>query len=182
LLPQISNSIQLHNQYLPIQDFLNKIDFVIGPPSTSFYDALMFGVEPISICSLEKKRNFFVGSVADDNSKLIKIIFKPKSINEILVYISRNKIFKMNKKLIYILKEQMNYPNCNNSLKKLVSNIEALIKTSKKKNYFLLFFRLYCEIYFLLWSIRNYFIKRKSHSAYFPLNLKTSNFIDNIEN
>jgi len=180
ILTKISNNIQIHDKKLPIHDFFGKIDYLIGPPSTSFYEALMFKVLPISICSLDKSRKLFVAKLSEDNNKLMKEIFKPKSIKEIFYYINKNKIFKINKKVINILKNELDYPNCTNSLEKLVLKMEILTKKSKNFFYLSYFYRFYCEIYFLLWSLKNYFIKRKSHSSYFPLNFKTINFIEGL--
>jgi len=180
ILTKISNNIQFHDKKLPIADFFGKIDYLIGPPSTSFYEAFLFKVVPISICSLNKERKLFVAELSEDNNKLMKEIFKPKSIKEIFYYINKNKIFKINKKVINILKNELDYPNCTNSLEKLVLKMEILTKKSKNFFYLSCFYRFYCEIYFLLWSLKNYFIKRKSHSSYFPLNFKTINFIEGL--
>jgi len=180
ILTKISNYIQIHDKKLPIHDFLGKIDYLIGPPSTSFYEAFMFKVEPISICGLDKKRKLFAAELAEDNNRLMTEIFKPKFIREIFYHIKKKKNLKINYKVKNILKNELNYPSCINSLETLVLKIELLANNYKKKFYFSFIYRFYCEIYFLLWNLRNYFVNRKIHSAYFPLNFRTINFIESI--
>jgi len=89
-------------------------------------------------------------------------------------------MLRINDNVKSILKNELNYPSCINSLETLVLKIELLANNSKKKFYFSFIYRFYCEVYFLLWNLRNYFINRKTHSAYFPLNFKTINFIESI--
>ena len=182
ILQKISTKIKIHNQNLPIHDFLGKIDYLLGPPSTSFYEAYLFKVKTLSICSLDKERKFFVPELGEDKNKLMKYILKPKSINQILNFLKNKTEFKTIKSIDNILKYEFDYPDCKNSLLKLVNKIEIITSKPKKRNFFLLVYKLFCKIYFLFWNFRNYLIKRKSHSAYFPLDYKTVKFIDNFKN
>lgn len=180
IVNKISKNIFIHNDQLPIQDFLGKIDYLIGPPSTVFYESIFFKLKPISICSLEKKRRFFVPELGEDNNKLMNYVYKPKSIKELLGLIEKKISFKMNKKINNILKNELNYPDCINSLDKLVSKFEEMNSSRNNRIFILFTYRFCCEIYFFLWKLRNFFIKRKMHSAYFPLNFKILNFIKNL--
>lgn len=180
ILNKISKNIFIHDDKLPIQDFLGKIDYLIGPPSTVFYESIFFKLKPISICSLEKKRKYFVPNLGEDNNKLMNYVYKPKSIKELLGLLKKKNTFNINKNINNILKNELNYPDCINSLDKLVSKFEEM-NLRKKKFFFILFaYRFCCEIYFFLWKLRNFFIKRKMHSAYFPLDFKIINFIKSL--
>lgn len=180
IVNKISKNIFMHNNQLPIQDFLGKIDYLIGHPSTAFYESILFKLKPISICSLDKKRKYFVPELGEDNNNLMNDVYKPKSIKELLYLIEKKITFNKNKKINNILKNELNYPDCINSLDKLVSKFEEMNSSTKNRNFILFTYRFCCEIYFFLWKLRNFFIKRKMHSAYFPLNFKILNFIKNL--
>lgn len=180
ILNKIYKNIFIHNDQLPIHDFLGKIDYLIGPPSTVFYESIFFKLRPISICSLDKKRKYFVPELGEDNNNLMNHVYKPKSIKELLYLIKKKITFNENKKINNILKNELNYPDCINSLDKLVSKFEEMNSSTNNRNFILFTYRFCCEIYFFLWKLRNFFIKRKMHSAYFPLDFKILNFIKSL--
>jgi len=173
--------IEFHDVKYPISDLLEKVDYLISPPTTSFYDAILHNVVPISTCSIDKKRKLFLAELSEDNNNLMKYIFKPESINDILYFIKKKKKFRI-KTVENILHKELNFPECKNSLDNLVSHIEILKKKEKKTYFFLTCILFLFEIYFLFWSIKNIIIGRKSHSAYFALNFKIKKFINNLSN
>ena len=72
----------------------------------------------------------------EENNELTKHVYSPKSIQQLITFIKKNKIrYKNNKKILKILYDEANYPNCKNSLKK-ISNIikEDLMHKKNTKN------------------------------------------------
>ena len=57
----------------PFADWLKDVKYIVGPPSTSFYDALMLGVTPISLSSIDARRKDYVDDLWEDNNHLMPL-------------------------------------------------------------------------------------------------------------
>ena len=124
----------------PLTHFLSGFDYAIGPPSTSFYDAMMLGVKPISISNLDSRRHLFVKEYFEDNNLLMSYVFKPKSIPEMLnIIFEKTKIDKNYKDT---LKKEANFPDCSESLTKFVELCLKII-TKRKSLKIIQIFNLY---------------------------------------
>jgi len=65
-------------------NWLNDIDIIISPPSTTFYDCMFLGVYPISTAKLVKNRKKLLNYHWDDTNKINKFIKCPSTIDELL--------------------------------------------------------------------------------------------------
>lgn len=174
-------SFDITNQ--PITNWLQDIDYVIGPPSTVFYDALISNVTPISISELDPRRKLFIPELAEDNNSLMPHIFKPKNIEEIFEFINKNKKIEITQEVQEIFHKEAGFPDCKDSLKNIVKVCEEVFKgnaSQKIKIHFINFYLFIQIIHSFAWNIKSFFTKRKLHSAMFSLDFKTIKYIDRL--
>jgi len=164
----------------PILKWLQDFNYIIGPPSTSFYDAAMLGVIPVSTCSLDPRRSQFIGELWEDNNRLMEHIYKPKSIASLLNYIEEENRNFVSPEVKSILKEEADFPECRKSLDKVVEVCERYINDKKAKKISPHLFYIVRSIYFWAWKLRQNLSGRKQNSASFTISRKTSCFIDSL--
>ena len=169
--------IEIAVPFEPITHWLKKIDFLIGPPSTSFYDAIMQGVFPISINSIDKRREIFIGELWEDNNRLMPGIIQPLSIDEILEIINNKGSYEPCSDTIKVLNEEADFSNCLNSLDKVVKVCNSLYPQSPKTSNFIFIFIFSKHLFLIIWKLRNLIFNIKPNSSYFPLDIK---IVDNI--
>lgn len=167
----------------PITQWLNGLDYIVGPPSTSFYDALMIGVTPISISNLDCRRKFFIDDLWEDNNRLMPHVFKPESMSHLLEYIQARKRLEINDEVLEVLKEEADYPECKFSLDKVVNICESVAKSNKQSllsDALLIIFLMIRPVFNFLWRIRLRFSSRKENSAMFVMDKNTIKFVDGL--
>jgi|694.fasta_scaffold98707_3 surface carbohydrate biosynthesis protein len=175
-----SNKIQIVDPFEPITHWLKNIDFLIGPPSTSFYDAIMLGVCPISINGIDKRRDIFIGELWEDNNRLMPGILKPNSIEEVIEIIKENKSYVPSPETLKVLNEEADFPNCLNSLDKVVEICNKMYQKNPKSSKYIFLFLIAKYIFLIFWKIRNFIYKIKPNSSYFALDFKTTKNINQL--
>lgn len=180
LLKRCNLSAEISNSRLPMANWLKSVDYVVGPPSTSFYDAVMLGVTPISICQLDSRRKEYVGELWEDNNRLMQHIFKPKTIEDLLDYINKGVRNFNSNEILSILKEEADFPACRNSLNNVIAVCLADAATQKNRKFSLILFIFSRYIFFKVWRIKNKIIGRKENSASFAIGRKETRFIDGL--
>ena len=182
--PSPSLSIAPSNQ--PFANWVQGQKFLIGPPSTSFYDAYLSGVLPISTSELNQERKRFVSAMYEDNNQLMKYVHKPKSISELLDFVenlTEEKYTEMVERpeVLEVLGEEVNFPFHRESLNKLINIFENLHdekRPSFKRRFGILRFILSAN---LISEIRfpYFLIKQKLFSVEL---LNSANFVMNTHN
>jgi surface carbohydrate biosynthesis protein len=180
LLVRCSFNPEIPENKLPFTKWLQGLDYIIGLPSTSFYDAAMLGVIPVSTCSLDPRRSQFIGELWEDNNRLMEHIYKPKTIDALLNYIKEENHNVMSPEVKSILKEEADFPECRESLDKVVEVCDRCANNKKAKKIFLYLFYIVRPVYFWAWKLRQKLSGRKQNSASFTLSRKTSCFIDSL--
>jgi surface carbohydrate biosynthesis protein len=177
-----SNKIQIQivDPFEPITHWLKNIDFLIGPPSTSFYDAIMLGVCPISINGIDKRRDIFIGELWEDNNRLMPGILQPNSIEEVIEIIKENKSYVPSPETLKILNEEADFPNCLNSLDKVVEICNKMYQKKPKSSKYIFLFLIAKYIFLIFWKIRNFIYRINPNSSYFALDLKTTKNINQL--
>jgi hypothetical protein len=165
---------------LPITDWLQGLDYIFGPPSTSFYDGVMLGVTPISICSLDQRRQASIGELWEENNQLMEHVFKPQSIEQLSHYISANTRNFASPEILGILNEESDFPACASGLDKVVGVCLEQSSNVRRSGLLLLFFKIARSIYFAAWSARNLLIGRRENSALFAMTARKRRFIDSL--
>lgn len=164
---------------LPITEWLKTLDWVIGPPSTSFYDALMIGVTPIDISTMDARRPALAGELWEDNNRMMPHLPRAASNSE-LKHLLGSVACLDQSAVMSILKDEADYPECSNSLEKFVDVCQSVAPRTEANQFALLGFRIAQTIFEAMWKVRNLVIKRKQNSAAFTIGGRVTTFIDNL--
>ena len=180
LLNQCGLKVDVSNPKQPMTFWLSTMKYVIGPASTSFYDALMLGVTPISTCSLDPRRKACIGELQEENNNLMQHVFKPKSISELIQYIESGSQNDDNPDLFDVLRQEADYPDCSDSLNKVVAVCCSSVTRSINRRIYLYMYKASALLYFSLLTLRNTLIKRKESSVNFSMDFRQIRFIDDL--
>jgi surface carbohydrate biosynthesis protein len=165
---------------LPITDWLQDRDYIFGPPSTSFYDGVMMGVTPISICNLDPRRKASTSELWEENNRLMDHVFKPESIEDLLHYIDAGVRNVDSPEILNILADEANFPACSNALNQVVEVCLANPAGTRRTELRLLLFKAVRAAYFVAWRLRNIFLGRKENSAMFAMTDRKIRFINGL--
>ena len=121
----------------PFANWAQHQKYVIGPPSTSFYDAFLVGTLPISTSLLNSKRSDFVPEMYEDKNQLMNEVFKPTDFQELVDFVTNTtdleyKNLLQNPRITQILRNEVNYPYQTESLDRLARVIRNLGVEKKK--------------------------------------------------
>jgi surface carbohydrate biosynthesis protein len=187
LFKQIKLNVEVANSNQPFTHWATEQKYIIGPPSTSFYDCLMVGVTPISIHKLTKNRSDFVSEMFEENNKLMEHIYSPANINELIDFINMEpNNFKLTGEVHNILKTEANYPECSQSIKNLGDVIEKMLinspKRTFKQNIFFVLYSIISSLYAHIAYIKRLLWRQKQTSSSFLLTRKNIYKINNSIN
>ena len=103
----------------PFLHWVNSVDYVIGPVSTSFYDCIVAGKRPICTMEIAPHRQSHTLAGGDDENPILNYVFRPKSVQELVGIVStkpKSDYLEMPDSLAEILCLESNYPDCATSL------------------------------------------------------------------
>lgn len=164
----------------PITEWLEDIRCVVGPPSTSFYDSIMSGVPVVSLENVEARRKDCVDELWEDHNRLMPFVEKPSSIEALAESIENSHRLFDNEDLQRVLFEEANYPECRNSLDKVVAVLLEAGPSRSSNSVLLFFFRFSRFCFNLLWRLKSALIGRSENSAMFVLDRKVERYIDSL--
>jgi surface carbohydrate biosynthesis protein len=180
LLKSCNLPVEVSDEKMPISDWVSKVDYLVGPPSTSFYDALMLGKTPISIENLDLRRKESIGELWEDHNRLMPYVFKPNSIEELVDIVNTGNVTKNNEEITRILEEEANYPMCANSLNNVLDVCTNIAPKHKDRKIVLFIFLFVRRVFFQIWRLKSKLSNRKENSAMFVIGKKESDFIDGL--
>ena len=140
----------------------------------------MLGVCPISINGIDKRRDIFIGELWEDNNRLMPGILQPNSIEEVIEIIKENKSYVPSPETLKILNEEADFPNCLNSLDKVVEICNKMYQKKPKSSKYIFLFLIAKYIFLIFWKIRNFIYRINPNSSYFALDLKTTKNINQL--
>lgn len=140
--------------FMPFVTWAQKQKFIIGPPSTSFYDALLLGVVPISTSELNPVRKSLVTPMYEDFNSLMNFVYKPRSVKELINFIENEDVDMFTSRIaspeiLEVLHKETNYPNQGDSLSKLLDIMENMIinrRSSSFHNFAIFVFRVVANV------------------------------------
>jgi hypothetical protein len=115
----------------PFSVWSRSVDIVVSPPSTSFYDMLSCGINPICIRDVVPLRENHILTESDDNNQILSHIYRPKSVDEIVETIHSGKVPDLSKGLEEILEGQAGISIAKNSISNIVTAIGSLPKNRR---------------------------------------------------
>jgi len=125
------HNITLSNWDLPFAHWANDLDYIVGTASTTVYESFLLGVTAISTGNIDKRRVEFIPELSEDDNPMMKHVFKPNSIKELVDIIESEKKSDLTQHVKDILKNEVNFPNQDKSLKVLASIVSEQINSSK---------------------------------------------------
>jgi len=175
--------VEIADPLVPFTHWLNGIDFLIGPPSSSFYDSLMRGVFPISIHNLDQRRAGFILPMSEDNNKLMPHISAPLTIDDIFSLIDSSPSVERSDAVNDILLSEADFPNCNRSINKIGEVIEEIVDEKGNESYFLkiillVIYQFMIRVVNMMFFVR-YFASCVNSSS-FVITRSISRFIDGL--
>lgn len=123
----------------PFMHWLQQVDHVVGPPSTSFYDCFVAGKLPISIQDISPIRKDHIIAGNDDENHILDHASRPKSMGELLQILSvkpTTPFSPVPDKVLELLKQQTNYPESANSISALSEVCLQVLDSSSTENKF----------------------------------------------
>ncbi len=103
----------------PYIHWVNSVDYVVGPVSTSFYDCMVAGRKPLCTVDIAPHRQNHILAGGDDENPILNYVGRPKTMDELVQMISlKPKLEPLDfpPGLLEILYQEANYPECSNSL------------------------------------------------------------------
>jgi len=116
---------------LPMSSWVSHLDCLIGPPSTSFYDACLSGIPVCSIHGLRMRKE--VSELFEENNDLMPFIFAPGSMEELVEWVlTEDKSCRDSDGLEEVLKAEAGYPNQNGSLARTATEVKKAVSKMQK--------------------------------------------------
>ncbi len=110
---------------MPFSHWASKLDYVVGPASTSFYDCLALGVKPICISNLDKNRKAHLNESSEEYIELMKYVEHPGSLDELFELLTpSNREVSLTDDMLALLKEETDFPDSNNSSARILEVCE----------------------------------------------------------
>jgi len=110
----------------PFAHWLQGIDFVVTPPSTSLYDVFYLGKAAIVISDIVPTRSNHILTESDDNNQILEGVCRPKSIREVLSIIDSGEV-PYNRDVVQLrLLEQVGADICENSITNIIHALSEL--------------------------------------------------------
>ena len=178
--------VRLAHWRMPFSHWVQDLDYVIGPASTSFYDCCVAGVQPICTRRINKNREIHINECSEEYGALMEHIVTPDSIDDIIKIVSKkNNSFKLSNNIKKILLNETNYPESNNSIEKIVDLSISLIKedqvSSLKKTIYIVGFYLYGNLFInVIFRIYRFIKQQSEQGSTFLMSKKNKSFIDNL--
>ena len=176
-------SVTFVDPTIPFTHWLAGVDYLVGPPSTGFFDSVMLGVFPISINRLDKRRINFETEISDENNKLMDYIAKPESVEQLFNLIENEPTIEYSDELKDILLKEADYPHCADSIKNVADIVEKIINQQNKEKLIVkwsgvIAFHLLIKLFNFIYLYRHK--KKQATSSSFVVTRSVSRFIDNL--
>jgi hypothetical protein len=113
----------------PFGHWLQGVDMIVTPPSTSLYDIYFHGKKPIVISEVVQSRANHILTESDDRNQILEGTCRPKSVGEILALIESGDV-PYNKELVELrLLEQVGSDVAANSIGNIVTALMEMTST-----------------------------------------------------
>jgi len=178
-------NVSLAHWCVPFAHWIKSLDYVIGPASTSFYDAYVAGVEPICTRNIDATRNYHVNQLCEENGALMQHVAHPGSIDELIEIIESGvKPHQILPEIEDVLKKETNFPESRKSISKVVATCRMYIvnnvKLSIRKHIYMVVFSAYSRALNIFMSIYRVIRGRKEQGSTFLLTRKNRIYIDSL--
>lgn len=127
LMKKVNLNVTLSPWDEPFGHWLQKVDYVVLPPSTSLYDIFFHGKRPIVTSQIVKSRADHLLTESDDNNQILKGVCRPTSVGEVIALLESGDI-PFDEELVRLkLWEQVGADVAENSIGNMISAMRAAI-------------------------------------------------------
>jgi surface carbohydrate biosynthesis protein len=114
----------------PFIHWLDNVDWLVAPPSTSFYDSFFMRKPAICLDAIEPRRKDHILRISDDTSRILEYALRPRTLDELLTIVSRKPTGPLDlpQGVIDLLAHDANYPACLNALDALADVCVRVLK------------------------------------------------------
>ncbi len=172
--------IEIEHKFTPFSLWLNKVDLIVSPPSTSFYEILRGNKKLICIDKVISKRKNHILKESDDNNQILEYICRPKSISELIYLVKNDKKIKLKKGYLNIVKGQTYSINKKDSIENIIEIISLQTKVKRKKIIFMkkIINLIFVQIINELSALKN--IHREEQGSVFSLTIRKIYWINRL--
>lgn len=167
----------------PFGHWLQGVDYIVTPPSTSLYDVFYHNKKAIVTSDVVPSRANHILTESDDNNQILKGVCRPKSVEDIISLINSGNI-PYDKEIIQLrLQEQVAADITDNStvnIIKALSDFSAKESRSVKKNIMLYVFMGSSLFLSHLKSLKAKLSGRVEQGASFDLTIRRINWINRL--
>lgn len=186
LAKKLNLNIKISSWDEPFGHWLQGLDFIVTPPSTSLYDAFYHGKTPIVTSEIVPARANHILTESDDNNQILQGVCRPKSVQEVISLIASGHI-PFDKKIIELrLLEQVGADVAAHSTKNIINAISEMIGSDSvacpnaKKAFSLSFFRFVSlALSYARW-FKGLLIRRVEQGCNFNLTMQREKWIDHL--
>lgn len=173
-------NIEVANWLIPFSEWSSNMDYIIGPASTTFYDCIRNKTTPICMRYLFPKREFHVEKAWEEHGSLMEDVFHPKSINELIEFIEKNKKLIPNKKILEKMQHETNYPNSSNQITLYVIEFNKILKKNKNIPRSILLYELSLIFVNFVSKLKKFINRNDIQGSDYYIDSRTKNHIDNL--
>jgi surface carbohydrate biosynthesis protein len=142
-------NVNLAPRWEPFAQWIKSQDYIIAPPSTSFYDCAVLGKSAISIGKISEKRVTHQFRNSDDFDPILECFPQPENLDELFDLVSSKPVgLDLSTKHRKLMAQEIGFPESKNSLEYLRDEVfdsldsqASLIKSKKHKIVIFIFFR-----------------------------------------
>ena len=162
IITKYSLKVDVADWLIPFSKWSSKMDYVIGPASTTFYDCYRNNTTPICTRYLFKKREYHVEKSWEEKGALMKFVLHPKSFDELENIIKKKVKVEMNNKTKEIISNETMFPKSDHQIIDYVKDFNKIInQLNFKKKKYIFFYEIYLSIFNFLSKFKK-FLKRKN--------------------
>ena len=179
---KINFDIHIENWLTPFSEWSSKMDYVIGPASTTFYDCVRNNTTPISMRYIFPKRDLHVEKTWEEKGSLMKYIFHPKSIRELFDIIENNKKLIIDKDILEVMQDETNFPNTDSQISLYVEEFSKLFENNHSKSSSILFYEISLFLINVLSKFKKFLKGQSIQGSNFYIDKNTKKYINNLIN
>lgn len=187
LISKFKLKVTLGSHLEPFSHWIKGMDYLIGPPSTSFYDAIPNGIQPISTRYINPNRENHLHPFSEEHGELQQFITSPKSLEQLLQIVTKKPDSNYeNKDALQVILKESGYSKGDEPIKKIslliINELKKYNAPKKRTGSRYGLAKFYCQVWVinLVLKIKYRFSKQSPISSNFILDSKMRNLIDNL--
>ncbi|MEQ8352750.1 MAG: hypothetical protein RH862_14775 [Leptospiraceae bacterium] len=170
----------------PFGHWLQELDYIVTPPSTSLYDVFFQKKKPIVIDHIVSSRAEHTLTESDDRNQILEAVCRPKSVEEVVDRLEKDDIPVKEDIAIKNLQEQVGFDIAHQSIGNIVEAMQEFVKnrpgakTSNVDFWKLLNYRFRASAFLHLRWIKNRILRRTEQGSGFHLSFLRKRWIDRL--